>query len=106
MPEPRYLTIKQLAEAYPVEDRDNVDCWQRLLVGWRLARLLQISRGDWKQIKEGRCHVRAYSEVIVLRLVWQSSHLYAEAVKITHHAKIERLLLDARTADASTNRTA
>jgi hypothetical protein len=101
MNEIRFLTVKQLAVLYGVEDRCNVDCWQRLLADWRKRSLLSVRRGDWKQIREGRCHVRAYSEVEVLRLVWQRTELFAEAVKIEHLSAIERLLLSARAAQTA-----
>jgi hypothetical protein len=98
MAEVRYLTVKQLAVLYGVENRRNIACWQRLLSDWRKRSLLTVLRGDWKQIKEGRCYVRAYSEIEVLRLVWQRTELFAEAVKDQHCDKIQRLLLSARAA--------
>jgi hypothetical protein len=60
--------------------------------------VLQSERGDWTQVREGRCHVRAYNEIAVLRLVWRCEGLFAEAVKIEHTRQIERLLLAARAA--------
>jgi hypothetical protein len=101
MVESRYLTVKELSRLYAVPNRQNEECWQRLLCNWRLRRLLQSERGDWTQVREGRCHVRAYSEIAVLSLVWRCDGLFAEAVKGQHCDKIQRLLLSAQAAQTA-----